>query len=87
MVLGEALYKQPQLSFTGDLDQFWTQARPACPAETQRFLAQMKNLTQAPVSVYALRSEPIAWPHGQTHVPAQEVAAEQGGAWLAGQYR
>lgn len=87
MVLGEALYKQPQLSFTGDLDQFWTQARPACPAETQRFLAQMKNLTQAPVSVYALRGEPIAWPHGQTHVPAQEVAAEQGGAWLAGQYR
>lgn len=87
MVLGEALYKQPQLSFTGDLDQFWTQARPACPAETQRFLAQMKNLTQAPVSVYALRSEPIAWPYGQTHVPAQEVAAEQGGAWLAGQYR
>jgi hypothetical protein len=23
----------------------------------------MKNLTQAPVSVYALRSEPIAWQH------------------------
>jgi len=62
MVLGEALYKQPQLSFMGELDEFWQQARPACPAETQQFLAQMKNLTQAPVSVYALRSEPIRWP-------------------------
>lgn len=62
MVLGEALYKQPQLSFMGELDEFWQQARPACPAETQQFLAQMKNLTQAPVSVYALCSEPIRWP-------------------------
>ena len=87
MVLGEALYKQPQLSFMGELDEFWQQARPACPAETQRFLAQMKNLTQAPVSVYALRIEPIAWPHLQQSVPVHEVSAEQGGAWLAGQYR
>ena len=87
MVLGEALYKQPQLSFTGNLDQFWTQARPACPAETQRFLAQMKNLTQAPVSVYALRGEPIAWKLEQPHVAANEALAEQGGAWLARQYR
>jgi capsule polysaccharide modification protein KpsS len=61
MVLGQALYKQPQLTFTGELHDFWQQARPACPVETERFLAQMKNLTQAPVSVYALRSEPIRW--------------------------
>ena len=79
MVLGEALYKQTQLSFMGELDEFWQQARPACPAETQRFLAQMKNLTQAPVSVYALRSEPIAWPHDQPHVAANKAAAEKGG--------
>ena len=43
MVLGDALYKQPQLSFTGTLDEFWQQARPACPVETELFLAQMKN--------------------------------------------
>jgi len=95
MVLGEALYKQPQLSFMGTLDEFWQQARPACPAETQRFLAQMKNLTQVPVSVYAMRSEPIAWKLEQPHVAANEAVAEQGGeavaekggAWLARQYR
>ena len=75
MVLGQALYKQPQLTFTGGLDEFWQQARPACPVETERFLTQMKNLTQAPVSVYALRSEPIAWPHEQPHVAAQALAA------------
>jgi capsular polysaccharide export protein len=75
MVLGQAIYKQPQLTFTGGLDEFWQQARPACPVEKERFLTQMKNLTQAPVSVYALRSEPIAWPHEQPHVAAQALAA------------
>lgn len=61
MVLGDALYKQPHLTFMGDLDHFWQQGRPPCPQETASFLAQMKNLTQAPVSVYALRGEPIKW--------------------------
>ena len=61
MVLGQALYKQPQLSFMGELDQFWTEGRPSCPQFTRHFLAQMKNLTQAPVSVYAWRNEPIRW--------------------------
>ena len=83
MVLGEALYKQPQLTFTGELDEFWQQARPACPAETQRFLAQMKNLTQAPVSVYAMRNEPIAWPHEQPRLAAP-VLAEHGAHGLQG---
>jgi hypothetical protein len=66
IVMGQALYRQPQLTFTGELDDFWQQARPACPVETERFLAQMKNLTQAPVSVYALRSEPIHLPANPT---------------------
>jgi capsular polysaccharide export protein len=74
MVLGEALYKQPQLVFMGELDDFWQQAHPACPATTQQFLAQMKNLTQAPVSVYAMRSEPIRWPQVLAKVPEHEVA-------------
>lgn len=63
MALGEALYKHPQLTFSGDLDAFWKQARPADKAATAAFLAQMKNLTQAPVSLYALRDEPIPWRH------------------------
>lgn len=61
MVLGDALYKQPQLSFMGELDQFWQQAKPASPEITAHFLAQMKNLTQAPASVYAFRYEPLLW--------------------------
>jgi capsular polysaccharide export protein len=61
IVLGNALYKQPQLTFTGELDHFWRQARPACPTATTIFLTQLQNLTQAPVSFYALRNEPISW--------------------------
>lgn len=61
MALGGALYKQPQLTFPGELDSFWKDARPACKTATSLFLAQIKNLTQAPVSVYAMRSEPILW--------------------------
>ncbi|PUE13574.1 capsular biosynthesis protein [Limnohabitans sp. WS1] len=74
MVLGQALYKQPQLSFTGELDQFWTQGRPACLAETQKFLAQMKNLTQVPASVYALRAEPLRWHEVLARDPAPHPA-------------
>jgi capsular polysaccharide export protein len=80
MVLGEALYKQAQLTFTGALDQFWEQARPACPLKTANFLAQVKNLTQVPVSVYALRSEPIRWQQvldkADAHVHADAHAQE-----------
>lgn len=61
MALGDALYKQAQLTFMGELAQFWRQARPACPKFTASFLAKMKNLTQAPASVYAFRNEPICW--------------------------
>jgi capsular polysaccharide export protein len=74
MVLGQAVYKQPHLTFMGELDQFWQRARPACPLKTALFLAQMKNLTQAPVSVYALRSEPIRWPQALDKANAHEKA-------------
>jgi capsular polysaccharide export protein len=62
VVLGDALYKQPQLTFTGELDAFWRECRKPDPAVTQAFLAEVKQLTQAPASVYALRSEALAWP-------------------------
>ena len=61
MALGEALYKQPHLTFTGDLDAFWYRPQPADATATAAFLAQVKNLTQAPASVYALRDEPLQW--------------------------
>jgi capsular polysaccharide export protein len=61
IVMGEALYRKPGISFMGELDDFWLQARPADPKLTADFLLQIKNLTQAPLSVYALRDEPVRW--------------------------
>jgi capsular polysaccharide export protein len=69
-VMGDAIYKHPKLNFMGDLDQFWLQARPACPVATAQFIAQIKNLTQVPVSVYALRNEPIRWPSVSEPLPS-----------------
>ena len=61
MVLGEAMYNQPDIAFQGTLDQFWQQPTPPAPAATQAFMAQLKNLTQVPVSLYAMRNQPLAW--------------------------
>ncbi|NPC57181.1 capsular biosynthesis protein [Caenimonas soli] len=61
MVLGEAPYKRPDLTFAGELDHFWTRRRPPDPEAAEAFLAQVKNLTQAPASVYALRNESLGW--------------------------
>jgi capsular polysaccharide export protein len=61
IVLGESLYRRRDITFSGELDDFWTQRqRPEIKA-TSAFLSQIKNLTQAPASVYALRSEPLQW--------------------------
>lgn len=61
IALGDALYNQPHLTYQDGLDAFWTQRTPPDPSKTGAFLAQLKHLTQAPASVYALRSEPLAW--------------------------
>ena len=62
MVMGEAIYKQPHLTHNGSLDDFWV--RPVRPdrAAVEFFLLQVKNLTQAPASVYANFEEPLNWP-------------------------
>ncbi len=61
IVMVDALYKQRDLTFQGELEDFWNAAKPAHPATVVRFLGQVKNLTQAPASVYALREEPLLW--------------------------
>ena len=61
MVMGEALYKKPQLTCCDELDHFWRNARKSDPETVRLFLLQMKNLTQVSVSLYAMRSEPILW--------------------------
>lgn len=60
-VLGEAPYKRPELTYMGELDGFWKNRQKPDSAVAGSFLAQVKNLTQAPASVYALRSEPLDW--------------------------
>lgn len=61
IVLGDALYKQRRLSFWAGLDLFWCHCHKPEPEPTRLFLAQIKNLTQIPVSLYATRSEPLVW--------------------------
>ncbi|MBC7605280.1 MAG: capsular biosynthesis protein [Ramlibacter sp.] len=61
IALGEALYDRPGLTFQGPLDQFWSGRTRPDPSVARAFLAQLKHLTQAPCSVYALRSEPLLW--------------------------
>jgi capsular polysaccharide export protein len=69
IAMGDALYKQRDLTFEGELDDFWAAAKPASPAVAQRFLSQVKNLTQAPASVYALREEPLQWGMAESPAP------------------
>lgn len=61
MALGESLYRRHPLTFAGELNDFWVEARAADRDATDEFLTRAKNLTQAPVSLYALRDEPLAW--------------------------
>jgi len=63
MVMGDALYKQEGLAFSGKLDDFWKQALPPIKALAVQFLDQIKNLTQAPASVYANSNQPLRWVH------------------------
>lgn len=67
LVMGDALYKQPGITFSGELDQFWTEYHPPAEPETQALLAQIIHLTQAPCNVYGLASEPLLWQIPQAH--------------------
>ena len=62
MALGDALYRRHGLTFQGPLDRFWHEAVPADRKAVDAFLAQLKNLTQMPASVYANADEPLRWP-------------------------
>ncbi len=62
MVMGEAIYKRPDLTHNGSLDDFWSNPQRPDRSAVESFLRQVKNLTQAPASVYANRDEPLNWP-------------------------
>ncbi|MGZ5785139.1 MAG: capsular polysaccharide export protein, LipB/KpsS family [Ramlibacter sp.] len=70
MVMGDALYDQPKLTFQGELDEFWANRQAPNPEMAKLFLAQLKNLTQVPVSLYALGSEPLVW---NAEIPSTEL--------------
>jgi capsular polysaccharide export protein len=61
IALGDAPYRRPELTFPGDLDNFWHERQHPNADLTGAFLAQVKNLTQAPASAYGWRSEPLMW--------------------------
>lgn len=63
-VLGAALYNRPGLTDQGSLDGFWNSAQAADSGVVEGFLRQIKNLTQVPLSAYALADEPIIWGTG-----------------------
>jgi capsular polysaccharide export protein len=61
IALGDAHYDLPGLTFQDGLDRFWTESvRPDSQASAA-FCAQLKNLTQVPVSLYAMNDEPLTW--------------------------
>jgi capsular polysaccharide export protein len=59
--LGAALYNLPGVTDQGDLDAFWRSAKAPERQRVELFLDQIKNLTQVPISAYALEDEPILW--------------------------
>jgi capsular polysaccharide export protein len=59
--LGAALYNLPGITDQGNLDAFWTSAKVPERQGVEQFLNQIKNLTQVPISGYALANEPILW--------------------------
>lgn len=61
MVLGDALYKQTGLSFSGPLNRFWCDAKPLNERVVSEFLTQIRELTQLPCNVYGLADEPFHW--------------------------
>lgn len=67
MVMGEALYKQPGVTFGGELNDFWAHHHPPAEPETSSLLAQIIHLTQVPCNVYGLPTEPLLW-----HMPPRE---------------
>ena len=61
IVLGEAIYDRPGLTFQGELGDFWIQAQPGDRHAVEDFLQQLRALTQVPVSLYAFGDEPLRW--------------------------
>lgn len=70
-VKGEALYKLEGISYMGQLDRFWTHARPPVAGKLNDLMDQLRHLTQAPCHVYDRRSAPLNW-----SVPSQRQAKQ-----------
>lgn len=62
IALGDTFYRRQGLTMMSGLDQFW--AKPEIPdaALARKFLSEVKGLTQASASVYALADQELHWP-------------------------
>ncbi|MBE7942680.1 capsular biosynthesis protein [Ramlibacter aquaticus] len=61
MVMGDALYNRVGLAFQGTLDAFWCAGFRPDQDTARNFLAQLKSLTQVPVSLYGQYESPLRW--------------------------
>ena len=61
MVLGDALYDRPGLTFQGLLDDFWSDCPAPDAPQVDAFLLALIALTQAPCNVYGKAHEPLLW--------------------------
>lgn len=61
MVLGDALYRRPELCFQGSLDDFWTGYMQPDPVVCAAFVQELIALTQVPCNLYGPPDEPLGW--------------------------
>ena len=54
-------FQRPYSWDKSNLDDFWQDAVVPDAGRANSFLIQLKNLTQVPASVYALRGERLGW--------------------------
>lgn len=61
MVMGQTLYRRPELCFQGSLDDFWSGFTQPHPAVCKAFVRELIALTQVPCNLYGPRDEPLLW--------------------------
>lgn len=69
MVLGDALYDRPGLSFQGELHRFWADCPAPDAEQADAFLRSLIALTQAPCNVYGRSDEPLLWTVAEQPAP------------------
>ena len=61
IVLGEAIYSGPGLTFQGELKDFWKDHHEPEESAVKHLVNQIIHLTQVPCNVYGPANEPLLW--------------------------